>query len=65
MAYMEKKLDIKGIINRAKKKNNKQKVSFTFDTELYSEFVRICDKQDVAMSRVLEELMKSFIDSMS
>lgn len=60
---MKKKLDAKSILNRAKKKDSRQKVSFTFDTELYSEFVRICDKQDVAMSRVLEELIKEFISS--
>ena len=60
---MKKKLDAKSILNRAKKKPGKQKVSFTFSIELYSEFVKICDKQDVAMSRVLEELIKEFISS--
>ena len=60
---MKKKLDAKSILNRAKKKESRQKVSFTFDTDLYKSFTEICTKQEVAMSRVLEELMKDFIEN--
>ena len=60
---MKKKLDAKSILNRAKKKSNRQKLSFTFDTDIYAEFVKICEKQDVPISRVLEELIKEFIGS--
>ena len=36
------------------------KVSFTLDSDIFEKFKAKCEKNDAAMSRVLEELMKQF-----
>lgn len=55
---MKPKIDIKSVISKAKSKEpNRVKVSFTLNGDVYREFSKLCEKQDIAMSRVLEELM--------
>ncbi|MEK6774967.1 MAG: hypothetical protein AABY64_13580 [Bdellovibrionota bacterium] len=48
------------IIERAKQR--RIKVSLTFDPGTYHAFQGTCEKQGVVASRVLEELMKDFVD---
>lgn len=58
------KINAKGILSRIKNKPPKsQKVSFSLESSLYEQFRRVCQKEDVAMSNVLEELMKDFLVS--
>lgn len=56
------KIDVKDVLKKAKKKPAREKVSFTFDSEVYKKFQEKCDKNKVAMSRVIEELMLQFIE---
>ena len=50
------------IIELAKKKSKKNKVSFTIDSELYEDFKRSCKLEKVAASRIVEILIKEFTE---
>ena len=54
------KFDIKEVVKKAKAKPKRIKVSFTFDKDVYERFQNTCEAHNVAMSRVLEELMIQF-----
>lgn len=54
------KINVKEVLKKAKQKPVREKVSFTFEAGLYAEFKKKCG-EDVAVSRVLEELMREFI----
>jgi len=58
-----KSLDKKDILKRAKIKPHRIKVSFTFPEGLYESFRLACEKDQVAASRVLEELLKAYLDT--
>ncbi len=60
---MKQKLDTKSLLERAKVKQKRSKVSFTFNTVIYSQFQQYCKKQKVPMARLLEELMKDVINT--
>lgn len=53
---------INDILSAAKRKNYKMKVSFTFDAEMYTKFQMLCDTEGVAQSRLLEEIITSFME---
>ena len=53
------KIDSKEVLKKAKKKIGRERVSFTFEAGLYKDFQDKCEKDEVAMSRVLEELMST------
>ena len=55
------KIDVKEVLKKAKKKTARAQASFTFEAGLYKDFQDKCETEGVAMSRVLEELMKEFI----
>lgn len=55
------KIDVKKVLKKAKEKTLRERVSFTFEAGLYKDFQDKCETEGVAMSRVLEELMKEFI----
>lgn len=57
---MAKKIDKKSILDRAKKKPVKIKATFSLDESVLLKFQEACSKEDLAMSRVIEELMKDF-----
>ena len=50
------------ILMRAKhSKPEKAKVSFTLDMNTYENFKHWCEQNGVAMSRIIEELMKDIV----
>lgn len=57
---MNKKIDKKSILNRAKDKTTRVKATFSLEAEVLENFQKACKKEKAAMSRVIEELMKSF-----
>lgn len=58
------KATAKDVISRAKERPNKVKTSLTFDEEVFNRFQAACEKNGAPMSRVLEELMKKFLDEL-
>lgn len=60
---MAKLIDKKTLLSNIKKTDKRRaKATFTLDADVYRQFKAECDKQKVAQSRVLEELIKSFIE---
>ena len=59
-----RKTDSKTILNRAKAKpTTRVKTSLTFNSDIYEAFVSSCDKNEVAVSRLLEELMRDYLEN--
>ncbi len=57
------KIDANEIFEKIKGADDRVRKSIYVSEGLYLEFVKICDKQDVSMSRVMEELIAQFIAS--
>jgi hypothetical protein len=57
---MNKKLNVGDIIEKAKKKPDQAKVSFTLDKHVYKKFQDACKKHDIFASRAIEEFMRDF-----
>lgn len=60
------KINGKAIVKKlAKEKNDRKKVSLYLSSNLYDNFTKACKKNDVPASKVMEELMQSFVNSLS
>lgn len=60
---VKSKIDTKDIVKAAKNtKIKRRRMTFTLDDAICVKFAEKCEKEDVAMSRVLEELMLRFIE---
>ena len=58
------KINATEIINKVKKVNSDRvRKSLYLSDSLYKEFEKICQKQGVPVSKVMEELINSFIES--
>jgi len=56
-----KRVDVKTVLDKAKAKELKAKVSYTLDADLVEQFRLFCGKERVAQSRVLEELIRELL----
>lgn len=56
------KIDSKKIIKDSKDETKKGRVTLYLDLELYERFKKICDSSNTSSSRVIEELMKAFVE---
>jgi hypothetical protein len=54
-----KKVDRKKILEKARRKEDKKKVTLYLSESLYEEFKEACD--GIPASRVIEELLKDFV----
>lgn len=55
-------MDLKRVLERAKTKRETAKATYTIDADIFEAFQKACEKEDVAQSRIVEELMKEFLD---
>lgn len=55
-------MDFKKALERAREKKERVKATYTLDADIFEAFQKACDKEDVAQSRIIEELMKEFLD---
>lgn len=56
------KIDSKTVLKRVKDgKPQKTNFTFRFDDKLMERFKRVCDKEGVKMTAVLEELIQGFL----
>lgn len=55
-------MEVNSLLKGAKKVKHRMKVSFTFDAELYTKFQILCDQNEVAQSRLLEEMIKVVVE---
>lgn len=56
------RIDSKAVVRRAKEKPKKGNYTFRFDNALMEKFKAACEKEQVKMTGVLEELMAAFLD---
>lgn len=55
-------VDVKRILEKTEKAGKKAKTSFFLTADLYETFKTICENEDRPVSRVLEELIKEFVE---
>ena len=57
------KVDTGSIVKAAKSRNPKQRVTLYLDKAVYTDFLKKCEAEDVAMSAVVEQLVREFNQS--
>jgi hypothetical protein len=62
---MVQKFDIKELVKRLKAEAglNKENITFRVDPSLSNQFKETCKQQNLKIGRVVEELMRLFVDS--
>ncbi len=58
------KIDTKDILEKIKTRPKRQTASFTFSDGIFEEFKVACEKENVPMSRVIEQLMLAFLENL-
>lgn len=56
--------DAKDIIKQAQNKNEKTKTSIYVDNDLWNEFLKKCEQQGVKSSKVIEILIRRFLEEL-